>query len=479
MENNFPDYYESYDDPTTGDYDYHENSTLGNQTVEMVKPMKDITKHATNGWEYGGYGDDYDYENYDYSGSGYHYDKNYSYGNGIYPPHYEHKTFLYEGFDFERPIYTFIWEILVVLTTIVNIVVIVVLLRKRMCNVIHVVLVAIAISDSMTGLVTLPTYIYTYSHYEAVDQHTSPTYVLDKYWCNAFMISKFFLSKWFHNMSIWLTLFLGAQRFVSVLFPIKTQGIFTMRNTFLYVMVIFLLSPVLHIYHVIHMKANVEYGLCHWILDGDWSIVQLWVTLLLMHLIPCILLVFMTSLMIYRLFTALSKVTGGKGRNSSMVERRHDWNRRMSIIVSTIVIAFLIPELPYGIFLLITLTHVHSGNSIMPLIVNRGFHAGYEILLVLSFHANFWIYTVLNKRFRSELKKTGAELLYLVYRLAGKPVRKLSVTSTSFTGGKTAESSLSVKPGIKLKDLGARSSSDTRSERIPLKESSSGVGIDV
>ena len=468
------DYNDDYGDNVNSTY-----STLVNETVKNIDHVTNITDHPTSECDYGGYGYGYNYE-YDYSGSGYNYGNNCSYN---YSHHgaldYEHKIFLYEGFDFERPIYTFIWEILVIFTTIFNIVVLVVLLRKKMRNVIHMVLVAIAISDSMTGLVTLPTYIYTYSHYEAGGQNSRATYVLDKHWCNAFMISKFFLSKWFHNVSIWLTLFLGAQRFVSVLFPFKTQRLFTMRNTFIFVVVIFVLSPVLHIYHVIHQKADVEYGLCQWTLSGDdEALVQLWATLLLMHLIPCILLVVMTSLMIYRLFTALSKVTGGEGSNRSMVERRHNWNRRMSIIVSTIVIAFLIPEVPYGIFLLITLIQVHSGKSIMPLTVNRRFHAIYEILLVLSFHANFWIYTVLNKRFRTELKKTGAELLNLVYRMAGKPVRKLSVTSTSFTGGKTGESYLSARTGMKLKDVGASSSSDTRSERNPLKDSSSGVGRD-
>ena len=82
------------------------------------------------------------------------------------------------------------------------------------------------------------------------------------YWINtgvnAFMISKFFLSKWFHNVSIWLTLFLGAQRFVSVLFPFKAQRLFTMRNSFIFVVVIFVVSPALHIYHVIDQKADVE-----------------------------------------------------------------------------------------------------------------------------------------------------------------------------------------------------------------------------
>ena len=62
----------------------------------------------------------------------------------------------------------------------------------------------------------------------------------------------------------------------------------------------------------------------------------------------------------------------------------------------------------------------------------------------------------------------------MVYRIAGKPVRKLSVTSTSFTGGKTTESYMSGRTGVQLKYLGASRTSDTRSERNPLKDSSSG-----
>ena len=191
----------------------------------------------------------------------------------------------------------FIWEILVIFTTLFNIVVIMVLLR----NVTHMVLVAIAISVSMTVLVTLPTYIYTYSYYERGGENNRTTYVLDKHWCNAFMVSKFFLSKWFHNVWIWLTFFLGVQRFVSVLFPLALKRLFTMQDTFIFIVVIFVLSPVLHIYHAVHPKADVHYGLCHWTLHGDWVLVQLWATLLLMHLIPCILLVVLMSLMIYHL----------------------------------------------------------------------------------------------------------------------------------------------------------------------------------
>ena len=455
-------YYDTSDNNADSN-DKHENSTLDDykndyagstlENVDIVEPETNASVHVSNECGDGGYGYDYNYDDYDYSGSGYHNNSNCSYGYGSYPLDYEYKTFSYEGFDFERPVYTFIWEILVIFTTIFNIVVIVVLLRKRMRNVIHMVLVAIAISDSMTGLVTLPTYIYTYSRYKSGDQNNRDAYILDKDWCNAFMISKFFLSKWFHNVSIWLTLFLCFQRFVSIQFPFKTQRLFTMRSTLKLVVGIFVLSPVLHIFHVIHRKADVKYGLCLWEFESEWSIVQLWVVLVLMYLIPCILLVVMTALMVYRLSTPLSKIMGSDGGKNSTMERRQKRNRRVSIIVSAIVIAFLIPEVPYGIFLLITLTKIHSGNNIMPLIVNRGFHAGYEMLLVLSFHANFWIYTVLNKRFRSELKKTWIALLNLVCIFEGKLIRKLTPRRRNLQTATTAQST-----NHELKDLGASSS---------------------
>ena len=358
----------------------------------------------------------------------------FSSGNDTYYPYPDYGDsdyimFIYEGFDFERPIYVYIWEILVVLTTIFNIIVIVVFMRRRMRNATHLVLVAIAISDSLTGLVTLPTYIFVYSHYEPGTQDTKDAYVVEKEWCNAFMISKFFLSKWFHTFSIWLTLFLGIQRFISVTLPLKAKIHFTKKKTVWYVTAIFILSPVLHIYHLVHPKAD-EHGMCQWALTDKWALVYLWATLLLMHLIPCIMLVLFTALMIRSLFSSTSRVMAVHGANRRSAERRNDWNRRLSIIVSTIVIVFLIPEIPYGIFELYTVLRKHYGKKIMNLHTNRAFHAVYEILLVFSFHANFWIYTVLNKGFRSELKKTCRHLLNTICTVFGKQ-KRLIPTSES------------------------------------------------
>ena len=421
-------------------YDYYDYTDDGDE-VNSTTFGNDSQTHGTDdyGYEY----HDYPYE--DYLGHNSFYDE-----------------FLYEGFDFERPIYVFIWESLVILTTLFNLLVIIVLFRMKIRNVIHVVLVAIAISDSLTGLVTLPTYIYVYQQHEPGQHGARDAYVLDKVWCNAFMISKFFISKWFHTVSIWLTLILGVQRFVSVILPFKAQTLFNRRNTLACVVVVFLVSPFLHIYHAITSKANAD-GFCQWTLDDKWGLAYVWLTLLLMHLIPCIALLLLSAVMICRLYSATSQALGGDDCNSSMKAKRQNWNRRMTIIVTTIVIAFLIPEIPYGIFLLYTVIRVHSGKHIMTLEANRIFHAVYEIVLVLSFHANFWIYTILNKRFRSELARMFREIGRAINWATGRPIsfRKFSVISRS-SSGRTAESDLVSKSGIKLKNMQGSSTSDSK-----------------
>ena len=161
-------------------------------------------------------------------------------------------------------------------------------MRRNMRNATQLLLVAIAISDSLTGLVTLPTYIFVYSHYEPGGKDTKDAYVVEKEWCNTFMISKFFLSKWFHTVSIWLTLFLEIRRFILVILPFKAKILITKKKTVWYVTAIFILSPVLHIYHLVHPKAD-EYDMYQWALTDKWASVYLWATLLLMHLIPCIM----------------------------------------------------------------------------------------------------------------------------------------------------------------------------------------------
>lgn len=79
--------------------------------------------------------------------------------------------------------------------------------------------------------------------------------------------------------------------------------------------------------------------------------------------------------------------------------------RTLTKTVIAIVIIFLVPELPYGFFYLLTVSLGHSEKAILPLKVNRLVHCLYEILQVLSFHLNFWVYCLLIRHFRSCIKR--------------------------------------------------------------------------
>lgn len=319
--------------------------------------------------------------------------------------------FYYEFFEFEHPVYLYIWEFMVILTTVVNILVMLVLTRKSMRNATNVILIAVAVSDSLTGLVTLPTYIYAFTHYER------KSLKLSEEWCEAFMISKLFVSKAFHTMSIWFTVCLVSQRFISVYWPFKAQSLFTIPKTLIMITVVAVLSPILHVYHLTNKKAsNFQ---CAWHLADPCKedCAYLWMTFFFMHLIPGLLLVILTTLMIYVMSQTEERLQESHLiTNQRILKRRAAQNRRISIIVVVVVIIFLIPEIPYGIFLLISLSLKHAGQELMTLEKNRAFHCAYEILLVLNFHANFWVYTAMNRKFRSGLKRTFEPCLAAIFR---------------------------------------------------------------
>ncbi|KAH3818503.1 sex peptide receptor-like [Dreissena polymorpha] len=358
-----------------------------------------------------------------------------------------YEYYMYGAFAFEIPIYLYIWEILVIITALVNGLVIMVLLRKKMRNPTNMILAAIAIADTLTGLVTLPTYIMVYQNFEeatdseqysdgftneteisagnnyeeyaymangSIDIKAMDAYKLSKSLCTWFMLSKFFFSKLFHTCSIFLTLFLGIQRFVSVAYPFLAGKIFTNRTVVITCVCIFIVSPLIYIYHVFKEKAS-EFGLCQWAIDEcKTDCVYLWAVLFIRHFILIALLSIFTILFIIEL--RKTKCVGG---SREQVARRDSENNRITKIVISILIVVLIPELPYGVFLMMSAIYKHTDRP-YHLETNRAIHAAYELALIVSFHSNFYIYTFLNKRFRSGLKRT---VTYPIRRVMGDQYR--------------------------------------------------------
>lgn len=306
---------------------------------------------------------------------------------------YEYTDHIYEIFDFEVPIYGYIWPIIVFIAASCNVLVITGFLRKRMRNATNILLVSIAISDSLTGLVTLPGTIHVFSLHN---------FALSKEWCEATMLLRLFISRAFHTASVWQTLLLAIHRYALLRNPVKAQQWITIKTTAISIAAIYLISFALHIYHVFDLKA--EFGFCQWSVEHPCvgTCIYIWFTLLFGHLLPCLVLLFLTFGMVRR----LRMLDRNRPNEVTLQSRkRTEQVRMLTKMVVAIVVIFLVPEFPYGIFYLITASLGHSGEMIFPLSTNRLIHCIYEVLLVLSFHLNFWVYLLLIPRFRSSIKR--------------------------------------------------------------------------
>ena len=323
----------------------------------------DVTASNNTTHHYYYYSEDYDYEQYN-----------------------DH---IFQIFDFEIPIYGYIWPILVLFTSLCNILVIAGFLRRRMRNPTNALLVSIAISDSLTGLVTLPATFHIYA---------GRNMFLTEDWCNVSMITRLYIARAFHTVSVWQTLVLGIHRYLQVRHPALAQRHCTMKRTLVSVGVIYVLAFVLHMYHAFDIKA--VNGFCHWEVEEPcgWTCVYIWCTLLSMHVLPCAILTVLAILMIKTVRVINSNNMAESAR------RKSKKSRNVTIVVILVVVIFLIPELPYGIFYLSIVSLRHSKKALLPLETNRIFHCIYEILLVVSFHLNFWVYCILVRKFRSCIK---------------------------------------------------------------------------
>ncbi|KAL4220885.1 hypothetical protein ACF0H5_019151 [Mactra antiquata] len=426
--------------------------------------------------------------------------------------------FAYTGFHFEQPVYLYVWEILTIIVCIVNILVVSILLRKKMRNPTNVILAAIAISDSLTGISTLPTYLMVflkyeppisldnitpeifekmgdypiygppynthnilYNHYAGVVDNESDNDIphhygkscdyllsegapfpygennqvtyggssLSKSLCEWFMISKFFISKSFHSISIYLTVFLGVQRFISVAVPFRAQSLTTKRAVLICVL-ISVLSPFLHVYHLTAEKA--VSGVCEWSFKKgcQGGCIEMWVMCFLRNILPCGTLLVFTVLFIRELHKGESSIRR-MDSTRGQIARRIIENRRIAIIVTAIVIVFLIPEIPFGFYLLYNaIEQTTNGGKNIDLETNRAVHMSYELLLLLSFHANFYIYILFNRKFRLFLLKTFVQP---VRKWMGD-TRRISISSSRRDSNRrTEQMSLKSNSSTKIKNV--------------------------
>ena len=329
--------------------------------------------------------DSYDVYDYGTSSEGYYY-----YNTSDEFVEYEYELSVY---DFEVVVLGYVRPVLVFLTTLANIFVVGYFLgSKNRGKATSLLFISIAISDTLTGIILMPNSVYVYA---------SDHQFLSAEWCKAYMYLRLYFSRVLHTASIWQTVLLGIQRYMCVCHPFFSGRVCTFWKTFVAIMVIYVMAFVLHIYHLTDNKLG--HNQCRWKTETpcNTSCVYIWFCIALMHFIPCTTLIFLTT-------KTLRGLRKARRRVSSMVpgvpQQRSSRDRIITITATLVVIVFLIPELPYCIYRLAFVIQKHMHTRFEPF-DNHIFLAAYEIVLIVSFHCNFWIYCIMMREFRQALHR--------------------------------------------------------------------------
>jgi len=139
--------------------------------------------------------------------------------------------------------------ILVGVTLLTNICVCVVLVRPNMRSATNTLLVAMAVSDTLTGLCPLPAYFRFYSGGDGAHREWLPYS-----WCAAFYSLTDHLPTIFHTASVWLTVALAAQRYVYVCRAVDARRWCTIDNSLRAVAVIYVVAVLYQICRFAEMR---------------------------------------------------------------------------------------------------------------------------------------------------------------------------------------------------------------------------------
>lgn len=131
----------------------------------------------------------------------------------------------YNELDTCAIIFGIVYPILVFVTGIANVFVVLVLSKKHMSSPTNTVLLYMATADLCLAVVPLPFAVFYFmlGHYRSQDQ-------LQSWWCQLRLLSNDELPPLFHNIAIWLTVLLAAQRFIYINYPLAAQHWCTLDN---------------------------------------------------------------------------------------------------------------------------------------------------------------------------------------------------------------------------------------------------------
>lgn len=313
-------------------------------------------------------------------------------------------------------VYGYISPNLVLLTIITNSLVSVVLLRKNMRTPTNTLLVAMAISDMLTGIWSVPCFIYFYqmgNYKEWVPYN----------WCFVYFLLTDYLPTIFHTASIWLTVALAVQRYIYVCHSLKAKQWCTIPNVLKCVAIIYGISVMAHLCRFVEteykpemipsrLDPNVTVSACsnrfRPFVEAHQNIifnVYFWFRVIFIHFVPCTSLVVLNALLILAMRAAQRRRKQLLKQNRRSESRNLKESNCTTLMLVAVVGVFLLVELPLGIYFIIMILD----NTFELMIVNGEAAAianmFINLFILLSYPLNFFIYCGMSRQFRETFKR--------------------------------------------------------------------------
>jgi len=307
---------------------------------------------------------------------------------------------------------------IIIFTTILNTFIVYILTRPNMRSSVNIILTALAISDTLTGLTALPYYFYFYSMKQ---EQTFVPYS----WCYIQKLCSGILPTIFHTISVWLTFTLAIQRYIYLCHSLKAKRLCTVRRMSKVVVTVAIFSFIFHsprLFDSSFIKVslysaenNIKVQTCVEVFQ-EWSEytknifypVYYWLRLTTIHLFPTIGLIILNTILI-----VVIRSTQQRRRRLILQNRHSEWRRVKDTNCSTILLVvvittFIIVEVPMGVFMLLTVLQNQYDVKIMTLSENLQelVSTVFNFIVLMSYPLNFCIYVSMSKQFRSHFIKT-------------------------------------------------------------------------
>ncbi|ESN99063.1 hypothetical protein HELRODRAFT_66983, partial [Helobdella robusta] len=305
------------------------------------------------------------------------------------------------------------------ITLVTNFFVCLVLMKKKMRNPTSVLLVALAMSDTLTSVTPLPFFLYFYTtglykyYLPYVPYHVCPIYV-------AFQDV---IPTIFHTCSIWLTVTLALQRYLFVCHPIKAKRLGTVSKTVKVIIFVFVMSVLVHSCKffdntIINDENDMgSYESKHLIngcyleqrsLMKNYNRVYIFIyyfviRIFFIYVLPCLALVIVNHILIREMKKArerriklLKMKLHGKAAVNCLCE-----SHTSTMMLVVVVGMFLVLELPLAIFYVIMVAGFYLSIEFISQSSQLHFSILLNLLILISYPINFFIYCIMSKSFRT------------------------------------------------------------------------------